>query len=140
MAYEFDKKKESEEKNTAKDSGERSAAGAWAQGHDVYFGRGGFEPAVAAHELVHTVQQGAVKGNVSRSVPAGAVQLLPEDEEDGKKIKKEDAAPQNGPQDQNPGKNASSEILSIEQGLMKFFATETACSCTAISRGNSDPC
>ena len=29
MAYEFDKKKESEEKNTAKDSGERSAAGAW---------------------------------------------------------------------------------------------------------------
>ena len=155
MAHEFDKKKESEEKNTAKDSGERSAAGAWlpnslvmrimedpaaaqeadrlssgvtsrtpgsvmkemggrlgadfssvrfhsdssslskgramgarawAQGHDVYFGRGGFEPAVAAHELVHTVQQGAVKGNVSRSMPTGAVQLLPEDEEDGKKI------------------------------------------------------
>ncbi len=45
-----------------------------------------------------------MKGNVSRSMPAGAVQLLPEDEEDGKKIKKEDAAPQNGPQDQNPGK------------------------------------
>ncbi len=38
--------------------GHAMGARAWAQGHDVYFGRGGFEPAVAAHELVHTVQQG----------------------------------------------------------------------------------
>ena len=29
-------------------------ARAWAQGQDVYFGRGGFEPSAAAHELVHT--------------------------------------------------------------------------------------
>ncbi len=125
MAYDFDKKTESEEKNSVKGAGARSAAGpqlpnslitrimedpaaeqeadrlssgvrsgtpatlmremgdrlgadfssvrfhsdpgslgksramgarAWAQGHDVYFGRGGFEPSVAAHELVHTVQ------------------------------------------------------------------------------------
>ena len=52
-------------------------ARAWAQGRDVYFGKGGFDPKVAAHELVHTVQQGAVHGNVSESVPMGAVQLLP---------------------------------------------------------------
>ena len=69
-------------------------ARAWAQGRDVYFGRGGFEPSVAAHELVHTVQQGAVKGDVSRSMPMGAVQLLP-DEDDDKKFKKEDAEKQN---------------------------------------------
>ena len=52
-------------------------ARAWAQGGDVYFGKGGFDPKVAAHELVHTVQQGAVSGNVSESMPMGAVQLLP---------------------------------------------------------------
>lgn len=63
-------------------------AKAWAQGRDVYFGRGGFDPSVAAHELVHTVQQGAVCGNASVSMPYGAVQLDPEDEEDGKAIKK----------------------------------------------------
>lgn len=51
-------------------------ARAWAQGRDVYFGKGGFDPSVAAHELVHTVQQGAVQGNVSQSVPNGAVQLF----------------------------------------------------------------
>ena len=31
-------------------------ARAWAQGRDVYFGKGGFSPSIAAHELVHTVQ------------------------------------------------------------------------------------
>ncbi len=51
-------------------------ARAWAQGRDVYFGKGGFDPSVAAHELVHTVQQGAVQGNVSQSVPNGTVQLF----------------------------------------------------------------
>ncbi len=37
---------------------QRSAAigtQAWTQGRDVYFGKGGFKPSVAAHELVHTV-------------------------------------------------------------------------------------
>ena len=52
-------------------------ARAWAQGKDVYFGKGGFSPSVAAHELVHTVQQGAVSGNVSESMPMGAVQMIP---------------------------------------------------------------
>ena len=52
-------------------------ARAWARGSDVYFGKGGFDPSVAAHELVHTVQQGAVRGNVSESMPMGAVQMLP---------------------------------------------------------------
>ncbi len=51
-------------------------ARAWAQGSDVHFGKGGFDPKIAAHELVHTVQQGAVQGNVSRSVPNGSVQLF----------------------------------------------------------------
>ena len=50
-------------------------ARAWTSGRDVYFGKGGFEPRVAAHELVHTVQQGAARGSVSQSVPAGTVQM-----------------------------------------------------------------
>ena len=50
-------------------------ARAWTTGRDVYFGKGGFEPRIAAHELVHTVQQGAVKGNVSQRAPAGSVQM-----------------------------------------------------------------
>ena len=54
----------------------RMGARAWAQGGDVYFGEGGFDPAVAAHELVHTVQQGAVAGSASvQSVPMGTVQM-----------------------------------------------------------------
>ena len=55
--------------------GRAMGARAWAQGHDVYFGRGGFEPAVAAHELVHTVQQGAARGSVRQSVTPGTVQM-----------------------------------------------------------------
>ena len=31
-------------------------ARAYTSGNDVYFGEGGFDPAVAAHELVHTAQ------------------------------------------------------------------------------------
>lgn len=50
-------------------------ARAWTSGRDVYFGKGGFEPRVAAHELVHTVQQGAAKGKVSQNVTAGTVQM-----------------------------------------------------------------
>ena len=57
-------------------------ARAWTRGSDVYFGRGGFDPAVAAHELVHTVQQGAVRGNVSQSMPSGVVQLWPDENDD----------------------------------------------------------
>ena len=52
-------------------------ARAWTRGHDIYFGSGGFDPAVGAHELVHTVQQGAVSGSAGQSVPSGAVQLWP---------------------------------------------------------------
>lgn len=59
------------------EKGEQMGACAWAQGRDVYFGKGGFEPAIAAHELVHTVQQGAVDGNTSESIPMGAIQMKP---------------------------------------------------------------
>jgi len=48
---------------------------AFTQGNDIYFGKGGFEPRIAAHELVHTVQQGASRGSVSRSVAPGTVQM-----------------------------------------------------------------
>ena len=57
-------------------------ARAWARGNDIYFGKGGFDAETAAHELVHTVQQGAVSGNASVSVPGGSVQLLPDDDSD----------------------------------------------------------
>ena len=64
-------------------------ARAWAQGNDVFFGAGGFSPDVAAHELVHTVQQGSVSGDVSQSAPQGVVQMMPDDEDD-KLIPEED--------------------------------------------------
>lgn len=51
-------------------------ARAWTQGSDVYFGEGGFHPTVAAHELVHTAQQGAVdSASVNVSAPMGGVQM-----------------------------------------------------------------
>ena len=93
-------------------------ARAWAQGRDVYFGRGGFEPSVAAHELVHTVQQGAVKGNVSRSMPTGAVQLLPDDEDDKIKIKKDEDEDDQVPD--MPGNDAT-EIQALESDLLFYF-------------------
>ena len=52
-------------------------ARAWTSGRDVYFGKGGFEPRVAAHELVHTVQQSAMRGPVTQSVTPGTVQMWP---------------------------------------------------------------
>lgn len=57
--------------------GDDIGARAWTQGNDVYFGEGGFDPAVAAHELVHTVQQGSVSGQVGVSAPAGEIQMMP---------------------------------------------------------------
>lgn len=55
-------------------------ARAYAASRDVYFGLGGFDPAIAAHELVHTVQQGAVPSAVATvSAPLGGVQMAPLD-------------------------------------------------------------
>lgn len=53
-------------------------ARAWTQGNDVYFGENGFHPAVAAHELVHTAQQGAVGSMAVHALaPMGEVQMWP---------------------------------------------------------------
>ena len=58
-------------------SAEQMGARAYATGRDVYF-KGGFDPSVAAHELVHTVQQGLVESSTPTvSAPAGEVQMLP---------------------------------------------------------------
>ncbi len=59
----------------SKSRAERMGARAWTSGGDIYFGEGGFEPRIAAHELVHTVQQGAVRGSVRQNVAAGTVQM-----------------------------------------------------------------
>ena len=66
---------------------EALGARAWTQGRDIYFGKGGFDPSVGAHELVHTIQQGAVRGNASVSMPVGAVQLKPKPEWDNELFK-----------------------------------------------------
>ena len=51
-------------------------ARAYTTGRDVYFDGDGFDPAVAAHELVHTAQQGAVTSAAQvRSAPAGGAQM-----------------------------------------------------------------
>ena len=53
-------------------------ARAYTSGQDVYFGSGGFDPTIAAHELVHTVQQGAVDGGVQTvSAPAMSASPMP---------------------------------------------------------------
>lgn len=53
-------------------------ARAYATGGDIYFGQGGFDPTVAAHELVHTVQQGLVESSTPTvSAPTGQVQMMP---------------------------------------------------------------
>ena len=53
-------------------------ARAYTSGSDVYFGSGGFDPGVAAHELVHTVQQGMVGSAMGTvSAPTGGVQMMP---------------------------------------------------------------
>ena len=50
-------------------------ARAYTSGNDVYFGEGGFDPAVAAHELVHTAQQGVVAAATPTvATPVGGVQ------------------------------------------------------------------
>lgn len=57
---------------------ESMGARAFATGRDVYFGEGGFDPSVAAHELVHTTQQGVVdSGMATTSAPTGGVQMMP---------------------------------------------------------------
>ena len=51
-------------------------ARAYTTGSDIYFGEGGFDPAVAAHELVHTAQQGVVEsGMATTAAPTGGVQM-----------------------------------------------------------------
>ena len=86
-------------------------ARAWTRGSDVYFGRGGFDPQVAAHELVHTVQQGAVRGNVSQSMPSGVIQLWPDEDDD--KINKDSV------------KDAKkSGVNPLESTLLELFDTE----------------
>lgn len=53
-------------------------ARAYTAGNDIYFGRQGFEPDIAAHELVHTVQQGAAPASsLTVSAPLGGVQMWP---------------------------------------------------------------
>lgn len=53
-------------------------AEAFTQGRDVYIGSGGYDATTAAHELVHTVQQGVVSGTgVTEAVPVGTVQMKP---------------------------------------------------------------
>ena len=83
-------------------------ARAWAQGSEIYFGRGGFSPSVAAHELVHTVQQGAVSGSVSRSMPLGTVQMLPDEDEEARN---------------NQPKQNSSDPAVIQQLILQNFET-----------------
>lgn len=74
--------------DTAAKKASDMGARAFTSGADIYFGPGGFDPGVAAHELVHTVQQGMVDSSVvSASTPAGGIQMQPGDEDEKKKKK-----------------------------------------------------
>ncbi len=94
---------------------EAMGAQAWTQGRDVYFGKSGFTPSLAAHELVHTVQQGAVRGNVSQSMPAGSVQLKPTEKKEDK-VKKGNKSGGAGAQQGIPGlQQATAEDFQITE-------------------------
>lgn len=61
----------------AAEQADQIGAAAYTTGKDIYWGSGGFKPETMAHELVHTVQQGAVAGETSAAVPIGTVQMKP---------------------------------------------------------------
>lgn len=90
-------------------------ARAWAQGGDVYFGEGGFTPDVAAHELVHTVQQGVVSGSVSQSAPQGAVQMMPHTGKDKRNESKD-----NSNDSSNENENAGDYSIELESKYPVF--------------------
>ncbi len=83
----------------AEQSATSIGARAYAQGKDVYFGKGGFDSQIAAHELVHTVQQGSVSGEGTMSTPTGQIQMWP-----WSKKKKQENAPV-----QSPANSAASD-------------------------------
>ncbi len=99
---------------------------AFTSGNDIYFGEGGFDPAIAAHELVHTAQQGVVESATpTMSAPVGGIQRW------GKKKnppKASEAPAQNGatnqpygygmPQD-NP-MQAYQNMLNVNQAVLDF--------------------
>lgn len=63
--------------SAAKQNTDAIGASAYTTGKDVYFNEG-FDPTIAAHELVHTVQQGQVSADSSTvSVQSGDVQMFP---------------------------------------------------------------
>ena len=104
---------------------EALGAQAWTQGRDVYFGRSGFTPSLAAHELVHTVQQGAVRGNASVSMPLGAVQLktgkgAPQDEDPEAKFRADENS--FAPTDYDkPLAGDAEELTLLEEQAMRTF-------------------
>ncbi len=96
---------------------------AYTRGSDVFFGSDGFSPSVAAHELVHTVQQGAVPGRVTQSVPFGTVQRDPEkkDDDDDNAIDFEEEARKMKLDDQEPHPEPPPPSLSNEDFFSRFF-------------------
>jgi hypothetical protein len=67
---------------TAAKRADNIGARAFTSGRDVYFDSDGFDPGVAAHELAHTAQQGAVESiSTVTSAPAGNVQMKKKDAE-----------------------------------------------------------
>ncbi len=58
---------------------ESIGARAFTSGSDIYFNKKGFEPSIAAHELVHTIQQGTIASDTATlSTPIGAIQMIPD--------------------------------------------------------------
>lgn len=55
-------------------------AKAFTSGKDIYMGSGGFDSSIAAHEMVHTMQQGAVTSTTTTvmDAPSGSVQYVSE--------------------------------------------------------------
>ena len=97
-------------------SNEAMNAQAYTEGSDIHFGAEGFSPSLAAHELVHTVQQGAVPGTTGVSVPCGSVQLKPKEKEE--KVSAGDFS-----QDEGPLEGDIKSLSDVESQVLRAFAS-----------------
>jgi len=99
-------------------------ARAYTTGSDVYFGSGGFDPGVAAHELVHTVQQGMVGSTMqTTTAPTGGVQMKPGRIREFFRSLMKGSKPKQQ-QQQNPQKQEMSGKQKVATNILKGFVMQ----------------
>lgn len=112
---------------SAANKADRMGAKAYTSGQNVYFGSGGFVPQVAAHELVHTVQQGAVEGvGVQQSVSFGTVQMCPDEKGKTKNSNKTNPRKEPGTASGGENKRNPKKMMHGSQGNIGIIPKQVA--------------